>query len=177
MNFVWKANEGEAKGIVLLIFALWQYFTCWWVRASGVLQKVLLRASWNLNTSYSRQDFSQCNKHYTFWHVAWPGYFYILFLWAIAYSDFWPLEIHKNLGLPLPSITFPVISLADNHFYKHIYSFQILYSMKSVFLLKYMLRLFILYILYFYISCCTHGVTCNMGRWNNGGNGIYKKVQ
>ena len=32
---------------------------------------------------------------------------------------------------------------ADNHFYKYTYLFQILYHLKSVFLLKYMLRFFI----------------------------------
>ena len=60
-------------------------------------------------------------------------YFYVLFLWAIAASDFRPLEIHKNLGLPLSTITFTVNSHADNYFCKCIYLFQILYDMKSVF--------------------------------------------
>ena len=63
------------------------------------------------------------------------GYFYVLFLWAIAVSDFQSLEIDKNLGLPLSVIIFIVISHADNHFYKYIYLFQILYSIKLVFLL------------------------------------------
>ena len=68
------------------------------------------------------------------------GYFYILFLWAIAILDFRPLEIYKNLGLPLSPMTFTVNSHTDNHSYKYIYLFQILYSMKLVFLLKYTLR-------------------------------------
>ena len=50
-----------------------------------------------------------------------------------------PLEIYKNLGPPLCSITFTVNSRVDNHFYKYIYLFQILHSMKSVLLLKYTL--------------------------------------
>ena len=58
------------------------------------------------------------------------GYFYVLFLWAIAVSNFRPLEIDKNLGLPLSTITFTVNSHADNHFYKYISLFQVSYSMK-----------------------------------------------
>ena len=64
------------------------------------------------------------------------GYFYVLFLWAIAVSDFRPLENYKNLGLPLFIITFTVNSHAGNHSYKYIYLFQILYSTKSVFFIK-----------------------------------------
>ena len=54
-----------------------------------------------------------------------------------------PLEIYKNLCPPLHTITFTVNKHADNHFYKHIYLLQILYIMKSVFLLRYMWRFFI----------------------------------
>ena len=64
-------------------------------------------------------------------------------LWAIAISDFRPLETCKNLCPPLPTITFTVNSHSDNHFYKYIYLFQVLCSMKSVFLLRYTLRFFI----------------------------------
>ena len=67
--------------------------------------------------SFSSQDFIQSNKHDIFWHVVSTGYFYILFLWAIAVSDFRPLEIYKNLSLPLSTITFKVNSHADNYFY------------------------------------------------------------
>ena len=69
-------------------------------------------------------------------HTFPDGYFYVLFLWAIAASDFHPLEIYKNLGFPLSTITFAVNSHGDNHFYKYIYLFQILYNMKSVFFMK-----------------------------------------
>ena len=55
-------------------------------------------------------------------------------LWTIAVSDFRPLQIYKNLGFPLSTITFTVNSHTDNHFYEYIYLFQILYSIKSVFL-------------------------------------------
>ena len=56
---------------------------------------------------------------------------------SIAVSDFLPLKIYKKLGPPSSRITFPANSFADNHFYQYIYLFQILYIMKSVFLLKY----------------------------------------
>ena len=48
--------------------------------------------------SFSSRDFSQSNKHDTFWHaVTTTEYFYVLFSWAIAISDFCPLEIYKKL--------------------------------------------------------------------------------
>ena len=71
-------------------------------------------------TSFSNLDFSQSNKHDTFWHVASTGYSHILFLWATAVSEFCPLEIYNNLGLPLSTISFTVNSHADNRFYKYI---------------------------------------------------------
>ena len=42
-------------------------------------------------------------------------YFYVLFLWAMAITDFRPLEIYKNLGFPLFTITFTANSHANNH--------------------------------------------------------------
>ena len=93
--------------------------------------------------SFSSRDFSGCNKHDSFWLVASAGYFYILFLCAIFVSHFLLLEIHKHLLLPLCSITFTANIQADNHFYKCIYLFQILCSMKSFFLSKNTLRFFI----------------------------------
>ena len=83
--------------------------------------------------SFSNRDFSRRNKHDLFWLVVSTGYFYILFLWAIVVSDFLPFEILKHLVLALSSITFTANSQADNHFYKYIYLFQILYTIKSVF--------------------------------------------
>ena len=47
---------------------------------------------------------------------------------------------YKKLGPPLSSTNFSVNSHEDNHFYKYIYLFQILYSMNSVFLLKHTLN-------------------------------------
>ena len=47
--------------------------------------------------SFSCRDISRRNKHDIFWLVVSPRYFYILFLWAIVFSDFFPLEIHKHL--------------------------------------------------------------------------------
>ena len=60
-----------------------------------------------------------------FWHVVSTGYFYVLFLWAIALSEFPLFEIYKDLGRSLFTITFAVNSHADNDFYKNIYLFQI----------------------------------------------------
>ena len=86
--------------------------------------------------SFSSRDLSRRNKHDSFWIVASTWHFYILLLWAIVVSDFLPLEIHKYLLLPLSAITFTANSQADNHFYKYIYLFQILYSVKSAFFIK-----------------------------------------
>ena len=98
---------------------------CW----SG---KVLFSA---IASFYSR-SFNRNNKHDTFSRVISTGYLYVLFLWAIPVLDFCPMEIYINLGLPLSTITFTVNSHANNHCYKYIYLFQMLYSMKSVFFIK-----------------------------------------
>ena len=78
VDFVWKADEGEVEGIVLLIFVSF---------------------SWN---------FSQSNKHDTFWHIVLTGFFYLLFLRAIVVSDFF-LSLENLLKLRP--------SLAYYHFY------------------------------------------------------------
>ena len=104
--------------------------------------KFLFRVSWNC--IFFKLGFSRSNKHDTFWHVVSIRYFYVLFLWAIAVWDFRRLEIYKSLSLSWSTTTFTVNSNANNHFHKYIYLFQI-YSMKSVFLLKFTLR-------YFYIQ-------------------------
>ena len=71
--------------------------------------------------SFSSRDFRRSNKHGTSWHAVSTGYFYVLFLWAIAVSNIRPLKIYKKLGLSLSTITFTVKSHANNHFYKYIY--------------------------------------------------------
>ena len=71
------------------------------MRGCGLGQKALFREI----ASFFSRDISRSNKHDTFWHVVSTGYFYVLFLWAIAVSDFLTLEIHKNLGPPLSCIT------------------------------------------------------------------------
>ena len=88
-------------------------------------------------TSFSNWDFSQSNKHDTFWHFAWTRYFYILFSWAIAVSNFFPLEICKNSSLPLSTIIFTENNHAYDHFYKYIYLFQIFYGIKVFFSVDY----------------------------------------
>ena len=134
MNFVWKTDEGGSEGaesIVLLIFVLWRCFNCRWMMFMDWGRKSYLRPA--EITSFSSRDLSRRNKHGSFWLFVSTGYFCILFVWAIVVSNFQPLEIHKHFVLPLSSITVTVNSQADNHFYKYIYLFQILYSMKSVF--------------------------------------------
>ena len=66
--------------------------------------------------TFSSRDFRQSNKHDPFCHAVSTGYFYVLFLWAIAVSDFRHLGIYKDLGLPLSTIPFRVNSHADNYF-------------------------------------------------------------
>ena len=99
VNFVWKTDEGETESIFLLIFVL---YWCLIVGGWGMMRWGKLPAE---IASFSSRDFSWSNKHDTFWHIL-TGYFYVLFLWAIAVSDFRPLEIYKNLGLPLSTITY-----------------------------------------------------------------------
>ena len=89
----------------------------WW--AVGCYRKFYIGSA--EIASFSNRGFSQSNKYGTFWHVVSTEYFCVLVLWAITVTDFYPLETYKNLGLPLPTITFTVNSHANNHFYKYIY--------------------------------------------------------
>ena len=86
--------------------------------------------------SFSNQDFSRSNKHDTFYILAccinWM-FLHFIFMSHCCFRLF-PLEIYKNVDIPLSTITFTANSHADNHFYKYIYLCQILYSMK--FLIK-----------------------------------------
>ena len=68
---------------------------------------------------FSGRNFSRCNKHPN------SGMSYrldisVLFSWAIAISDFCPLEIYKNWWFPFSTKTFTVNSHADNYFYNYI---------------------------------------------------------
>ena len=45
VNFVWKADEGEAESIVLLIFVFWQCMNSRWIKDGLVGQKALIRGS------------------------------------------------------------------------------------------------------------------------------------
>ena len=84
--------------------------------------------------SFPSRHLSGGSKHYTFWDVISTSYFYVLFLWAIAVSDFLPLEIYKNLDHPLSCVTSTVTKHAENYFYKYIHWFQILCNLKEGFL-------------------------------------------
>ena len=110
---MWKADEGEAERIVLLIFGCALI-----VGGCGLV-------GWDRKSysgpveiaSFLRRDFSQSNKYDTFWHVVSTGYFYVL--------------IYKDLDRPLSTTTFTVKSHVDGSI--NICLFQILYSMKLVF--------------------------------------------
>ena len=60
--------------------------------------------------SFSSWDLSRCNKYDIFGYIVSNGYFYVLFLWAIAAWNFFPLEIYQNLGPPVSSITITLSS-------------------------------------------------------------------
>ena len=114
VNSVSKTDERQADSIALLIFVLWRYLIRRWMRGSGVGQKSYLGPTEIIY--FSSKDFRPSSKHDTLWLVVSTGYFYVLFLWTIAVSDFCPLEIHKNLGLSLRTISSTANSDADNHF-------------------------------------------------------------
>ena len=124
VNFVWKTDEGKAESIVFCFFFFGSVLIVGGWRVVGWVRKSYLGPA--EIASFSSRDFSRSYKHDTFWRVLSTGYFYVLFSWAIAVSNFCPLEIKKNLGIPLSIVN----SHAYNRFYKYIYLFRILYSMK-----------------------------------------------
>ena len=68
----------------------------WW----GWGRKSLLGAA--KIASFSRRNFSWSNKHDTFWRVVTTRYFYVLFLWTIAVSDFCLLDfffLYNNIKI------------------------------------------------------------------------------
>ena len=98
--------------------------------------------------SFSKRDFSRSNSMTQSNHgfhgltccIDWI--FLRFILWTIAVTDFRLLEIYKNVGLPLSTITFIVNSHANNHFYEYT-CFKYYTVWNQFFLLKYMLRFFI----------------------------------
>ena len=74
---MWKANEGEAESVALLIVDLF-FDSALIVNESGVV-------GWDRKSyskpaeiaPFSSRDFSQSSKHDTFWHVVSTGYFYV----------------------------------------------------------------------------------------------------
>ena len=107
-------ERGRKYCFTLLIFVLWWYLIRRWMRGSGVGQKSYLGPTEIIY--FFSKDFRPSNKHDTLWLVVSTGYFYVLFSWTIAVSDFCALEIHKNRGLSLRTISFTTNSDADNHF-------------------------------------------------------------
>ena len=86
------------------------------------------------------QEFSQNNKHDTFWHVS-IGYFYVI--WAIAFQIFVPWNFITTLTFPcllsLLQSTSTQITISINI----IICFKYYTIWKYNFLLRYMLRFFI----------------------------------
>ena len=115
---LFNSDEGEAESIVffnILFFGGALIVGGWGV--VGCSRKSYLGPA--ETASFSRRDFSWSNKHDTFWHVVSTGYFYILYLWAIANPDFLSLENFKNLGFSLFTIIIITVnSHADNLFLK-----------------------------------------------------------
>ena len=140
VNFVWKSDEGETEGIVLLILVFWRCLNRQWIRVVSRGRKSYLGAA--EIASFSSRDFSRSSKYGTFWLVT-TGYFYVLFLWTIAASDFCLLEIYKNFflafscQLSLLQSTATQITISINIF---IY-FKYYAVWNQVFLLKYTLSL------------------------------------
>ena len=83
----------RAESIALLNFVLWHCFNSRWIVGWG--RKSYLGPA--EIASFSCRDLSRHNKHDLFWLVVSARYLYILFLCAIVFSDFLPLEIHKHL--------------------------------------------------------------------------------
>ena len=110
---------GEGRKHVLFDFVLWLgsalIVSGWWV--VGCCRRFYIEPA--EIASFSNRDFSRSNRYNTFWHVS-TEYFYVLFLWTIAVTDFRHLKIYKNVGLPLSTFTFTVNSYAINHFHKYI---------------------------------------------------------
>ena len=88
-----KFDLGPAERIALLIFALWLCFSSPWIVCLGKISD-LGRAE---IASFSFRDLSRPNKSDLLWLVVSARYLHLLFLWAIVFSDFLPLEIHKHL--------------------------------------------------------------------------------
>ena len=127
---MWKADEGETESTILLIFVLWRCFNRRWVMGGGM--------GWDRNPysgpaemgSFSRWDFNQTNENDKYWHVLSAGYFYILFLWAMAVADF------CHLGLPLSTITYIQYKICFHiKTYIHIYNYN--YNLHSYFIFKF----------------------------------------
>ena len=81
VNFVWKTNEGEGGG-QKEFFCYFLFFGIALI-IGGCEVVDSDRKSYLGSAEYafsSSRDFSQCNKHESFWFVVSNGYFHILFL-------------------------------------------------------------------------------------------------
>ena len=139
----------------LFAFQFWYYERCvenWWEEGRkhcfvnfcslAELSSRVDEVRWG-GKSFPSRDFSRNNKHDTFWRVVSTGNFYVLFLWAIAVSDFRPLKIYKPSAstglLLLLQSTATQITISINTFI----CFKYYTVWNQLFLLKYTLRCFI----------------------------------
>ena len=113
LNFVWKVSDGETESNVLVTFVVWQCLNCWWVRKGGWAESLI--QGW-------------LKLHYFSGGVLAK---------AISMTHFSML-----CKLDIISMHFIFMSRCCFRFSSVHPLFQILYSMKSAFLLKYMLRFF-----------------------------------
>ena len=116
----------------------WQCFNCRWMRGSWVGQKVLFRSSWSCIFFQLGLVEAVTMTHCDMLYRLDISTFY--FHEPLPFQIFNPWKFIKTSGLSPSIVTFTVNSHVGNHFFGYIYLFQILYSMKSVFLLKYTLR-------------------------------------
>ena len=133
VNFVWKSDE-RGVGVQKALFVLLILFFGGAKSYSGPAEI----------TSFSSRDFSETinmthsdmfyRLNISTFHFYEPLLFQIFVPWKFIKPS-----LYKNC-LPLSAIAFTVNSHADNHFYKYLYLFHVLYGMKLVFLLKCTLR-------------------------------------
>ena len=87
VNFVWKTDEGGAESIVLLIFPLWRCFNHQRVKGGGVGLEILIQGQLKSHPFPGGILTEAIRMTHSGIFVS-TGYCYVLFLWAIAVSDF-----------------------------------------------------------------------------------------
>ena len=138
---LWNSSSESVRNKILkLSGGLWHSWSEFNYRQDGILTCFPVLILWTLCGKPMRQRHKALFLQLEFypkqqaWHILTccnDWIFLRFFLWTIAFSEFFLLEIYKNLGFLLSSITFTVNTHAVKHFYKYICLFEILYSFKS----------------------------------------------